>query len=78
MNLYSNQTNCNLEKVAFRIDTGSLLVLKEMVVLAVSNALSAPGLPASPTAVTAGTPGRPGTPACSGGEDRKMSNRMIY
>ena len=78
MNLYSNQTNCYLEKVAFRIDTESLLVLKEMVVLAVSNALSAPGLPASPTAVAAGTPGRPGTPACSGGEDRKMSNRMIY
>jgi len=53
----------SLEEITIRIDADSLLVLKEMVVLAIPDALSLSGLPASSTSVTTGSPARPRTPA---------------
>ena len=54
MKLIRNQI---LEKITFRIDTDSLLILEEMVVLALSQALAPPGLPTSTAGVAARSPG---------------------
>ena len=46
----------HLEKIAFWVDTDSLLILEEMVVLALAQALPRPGLPSSSAGVTARSP----------------------